>query len=42
LANTEGLRSLANHDVLLLVAGREQQEAERFSRLSGTTSKDKD
>jgi hypothetical protein len=32
---TEGLRALANHDVLLLVAGREQQEAERFGRLSG-------
>jgi hypothetical protein len=31
---TEGLRALANHDVLLLIAGREQQEAERFIRLS--------
>src|SRR5215510_6632846 len=30
---TESLRALANHDVLLLIAGREQQEAERFSRL---------
>ena len=31
---TEGLRALANHDVLLLIAGREQQEAERFNGLS--------
>jgi hypothetical protein len=29
----EGLRALTNHDVLLLIAGREQQEAERFNRL---------
>jgi hypothetical protein len=28
---TEGLQALANHDLLLVFAGREEQEAERFS-----------
>jgi hypothetical protein len=32
---TEGLCALANHDVLLLVAGREREEAERFNCVSG-------
>ena len=36
---TEGLRALANHDVLLLVAGREREEAGRFGRLSGQPAK---
>ena len=31
---TEGLRALANHDLLLVFAGREEQEAERFGLLS--------
>ena len=30
---TEALRAQANRDLLLLLAGREEQEAERFSRL---------
>jgi hypothetical protein len=38
---TDGLRALANHDLLLLVAGRERQEAERFGRLCGASEKDK-
>ena len=38
---TERLRALANHDVLLLVAGRERQEAERFSRFCGESGKRK-
>jgi hypothetical protein len=36
---TESLRAIANHDVLLLVAGREREEASRFSRLSGQPAK---
>jgi hypothetical protein len=30
---TEALRAQANRDLLLVLAGREEQEAERFSRL---------
>ena len=32
---------MANHDMLLLVAGREQQEVERCGRLSGQAAKSK-
>jgi hypothetical protein len=32
---TEALRSVANRDLLHLLAGREEQEASRFSRLCG-------
>jgi hypothetical protein len=32
---TEALRALANRDLLRLLAGREEQEAERFDRLCG-------
>jgi hypothetical protein len=33
-ARTEGLQALANHDLLLVFAGREEQEAERSGQLS--------
>ena len=34
---TEELRALANRDLLRLIAGNEEQEAERFGVLSGQT-----
>ena len=38
---TESLRALANQDVLLLLAGREEHEAERFGRLCGRPAEPK-
>jgi hypothetical protein len=32
-ARTEGLQALANHDLLLVFAGREEQEAQRLGQL---------
>jgi hypothetical protein len=36
---TEELRALANRDLLRILAGREEQEAERFGRLCGQTAR---
>lgn len=36
---TEALRALANRDLLRILAGREEQEAERFGRLCGQTAR---
>jgi hypothetical protein len=36
---TEGLQALANHDLLLVFAGREEHEAERFNHLSVQAAK---
>ena len=36
---TEALRALANRDLLRLLAGREEQDAERFDRLSAARKK---
>ena len=36
---TEALRAQANRDLLRLLAGREEQEAERFGRLCGQPEK---
>src|SRR5579864_7617850 len=38
---TEALRALANRDLLRLIAGREELEAERFGLLSGPPAKPK-
>jgi hypothetical protein len=36
---TEGLQALANHDLLLVFAGREEHEAGRFNQLSAQAAK---
>jgi hypothetical protein len=38
---TEALRSLANRDLLRLLAGREDQDAGRFDRVTGMPAKQK-
>ena len=38
---TENLRALANRDLLRFLAGREEQEAERFGRLCGPPAEPK-